>query len=279
MKRFSAPVLLASLLVACSRPEQATRGSVFAGQGAAIAAPKETPLAAQAAPTLPGPCAAGTPPSDVALIDDFEDDDAKPFKGFQREGWWFAASDPTEGAKLSPPNGKFEPERLPAADASKTNLFAAHITASGQTEWGITFGTTLRWVKDGVRCPLNISAFQGVKFRAKGPGSLSFKVQVPGTAPPDSGGVCKKGCWDSPAKFIMLSDHWDDYLVTWNQLQQGGWGTEVRFDPASVVAFEFSVGVKQLPADFWVDDIELVPKAAQPVPAAPAAPAVPAKKG
>jgi hypothetical protein len=40
-----------------------------------------------------------------------------------------------------------------------------------------------------------------------------------------------------------------------------------------VVGFDFSVGVKQLPADFWVDDIELVPKAA------PAAPVAAAKKG
>src|SRR5689334_23194989 len=99
MNRSSLPLSLALILVACSRPEPAERGSVFAGQGAAIAAPKETPLAAQTGPTLPGPCAAGTPASDVALVDDFEDDDAKPFKGFQREGWWFVASDPTEGAK------------------------------------------------------------------------------------------------------------------------------------------------------------------------------------
>ncbi|HEY2409316.1 MAG TPA: hypothetical protein VGI10_25095 [Polyangiaceae bacterium] len=257
MRSVSFSVLL--LLMACSRPEPVNRGSVFAGQGATVATPKEVPLTADA-PALSGPCAAGTPASDVALVDDFEDNDAKPFKAFQREGWWFTAADPTEGGKLSPANGQFMPARLPASEASKTNLFAMHVQASGQTDWGITAGTTLRWVNEGVRCPLNVSAFQGIKFRAKGPGTLQFKVDVPGTMPPDGGGVCSKGCYDSPGKLIMLSDHWDDYLVTWDRLQQGGWGTEVRFDPARVLGIEFSVGVKLLPADFWLDDIEFVPK-------------------
>jgi len=252
--------LFSALFAACGSRPEAGQPAVFGGKGAQVL---ETPLPGASAAVGSGPCAQAAPPSDVALVDDFEDDDAKPFKGYEREGWWFMASDRTPGSKLSP-ESKFSPERLPSAEANKENLFAAHVSASGQTEWGALFGTSLRWVKEGVRCPLNLSAFQGVKFRAKGPGTIHFKVDVPGTTPPDYGGECSKGCYDSPGKIIVLNDHWDDYVVPWDRLQQGGWGTEVRFDPARILGFGFAMDVKTLPADFWLDDLTLVPKATTP---------------
>ena len=47
--------------------------------------------------------------SDTALFDDFEDGDNKPFKGFEREGWWWAATDTTADAKLLPEKGTLRP--------------------------------------------------------------------------------------------------------------------------------------------------------------------------
>jgi hypothetical protein len=247
------------LCCATTKPE-AGGSAVFGGKGAMV---KELPLPTGSKPEAGGPCAGGTPPSDTALIDDFEDGDAKPFKGYQREAWWFTVSDKTPGSVLSP-DGTFKPAALPAAEASRDNAFAAHVTASGQTEWGMTFSTTLRWSNEGVHCPLNVSAFRGIKFRAKGPGTIQLKVEVPGTTPPDYGGECSKNCYDSPGKLIRLSDHWEEYQARWEQLQQGGWGAEVRFDPARVLGLAFAVGVAALPADFWVDDVALLPKATAP---------------
>jgi hypothetical protein len=66
---------------------------------------------------------------------------------------------------------------------------------------------------------------------------------------------------------VILSDHWDTYVVPWNRVQQGGWGTEARFEPSRLVSLQFAADPKQLPVDFWVDDIEFV--TAKPV--APAA--------
>jgi hypothetical protein len=246
------------IVLCCSTTQPLAGGSaVFGGKGAMV---KELPLPASGKPEAGGPCAGGTPPSDTVLIDDFEDGDAKPFKGYQREAWWFTVSDKTPGSVLSP-DGTFKPAALPPPEASRDNAFAAHLTASGQTEWGMTFSTTLRWSNEGVRCPLNLSAFQGVKFRAKGPGTVQLKVEVPGTTPKDYGGECSKGCYDAPGKVIRLSDHWEEYQARWEQLQQGGWGAEVRFDPARVLGLAFAVGVAALPADFWIDDVALLPKA------------------
>ncbi len=258
-----------SLSTGCMGPSQPAP-PVFGGQGAVVTQPKEMPLPPEGdkPKAQGGPCAAPSPPGDVTLLDDFEDGDNKPFKAFQREGWWFSASDNTEGSKISP-SGSFAPDKLPAAQATKTNQLAAHFSAAGQKQWGVTWGTTLRWVDKGIRCPFNGSAFVGVRFRGKGPAEVRISVGLPETFPPDSGGSCKEGCWDTHGMPIHLSDRWDDYVVRWDHLQQGGWGAQARFDPKRMLGLSFSVNAKNLPADFWIDDIEFIPAPAS-VAAAPA---------
>jgi hypothetical protein len=194
----------------------------------------------------------------VALIDDFEDDDSHVFKAFERDGWWWSASDPTEGAKLYPEPGKFSPDRLPSVDASKDNLFAAHFKASGQRDWGATWGASLAWESKGLHCPFNASAFAGVRFRAKGPGSVRIALAIPETQATEFGGACTAGCYDFHGKMVYLSDRWTDYLVSWDKLEQGGWGAQARFDAARLMNVSFSTKPKQLPADFWVDDLAFV---------------------
>jgi hypothetical protein len=271
------------------------RPPVFGGQGAVIEAardaPREQALAPEALPAqkvAAGPCGAPMPLSDIALVDDFEDGDAAAFWGFQREGYWFAAGDATEGAKLSPEHGAFRPERLPLAEAHKDNVFAAHLRAEGQKDWGAVFGVTLHWANKGIRCPLNLSGFAGVRFRAKGPGTVRVAFGIPETEPSESGGTCTSGCYDLHTKAVYLGDRWDDYFVSFDRLEQGGWGTQARFDPAHVVQLQFAVRQPDLPADFWLDDVtfvtgsEAVALAAQqhaqpaPVPPPPAKPVSPA---
>jgi len=248
-------------LIACTTTS-ADRSSapppIFGGQGATVA--KETPLPTDSAGSKPrtGPCAAPSPPSDVALLDDFEDGDAHLFRGFERDGWWWVATDPTEGAKVFPESGKFAPDRLPAGEATKDNVFAAHFKASGQRDWGATWGVGLQWVRQGIRCPLNASAFAGLRFRAKGPGTVTVNLQMPETQAAQSGGTCTSGCYDFHHKVFFLTDRWADYVLPWTKLQQGGWGAEVRFDPARLVGLAFAVKTKDVPIDFWVDDVAFV---------------------
>ncbi len=250
----SAAVACALSLLACSRAEPAPAGpAIFGGQGAKIAEPSEKPLPQETGPAESGPCAAGSPKSDFALLDDFEDGDHKIFKAFEREGWWFGASDDTEGSTLYP-TGDLKADLLP--DATKENRFAAHFKARGQTSWGAVWGTTLRWTNRGIRCALNASAFTGIKFRAKGPATVRVNFGIPETLPADGGGKCTQGCYDNPGKVFFLSDRWEEYSVRWDRLQQGGWGTEARFDPSRLLSLNFAVDPKALPVEFWLDDVE-----------------------
>jgi hypothetical protein len=235
---------------------------VFGGEGAKVLDEKPLPPGA-GDPEALGPCGKASPASDASLIDDFEDGNDRIFKAFERDGFWFGAGDKTEGSKLS--NAvTFAPELLPEAEAKKDNRYAAHLTASGQTNWGVVWGTALQWTKQGIKCPVNLSAFAGVRFRAKGPGQIRVSLAVPEVTPKEHGGTCTDRCYDGHGRLISLSEAWDSYELRWEKLAQGGWGTEARFTPERLVNVNFNVDVKALPIDFWLDDVELIAKAAPP---------------
>jgi hypothetical protein len=248
-----------TLVLACSRHDE-WKPTVFGGQGAVV---KEQPLPPAPAPSASGytgPCNGPAPPSDTALFDDFEDGDHKAFKGFEREGWWWAATDTTPGAKISPPKDQFKPERLPEAEATKENLFAVHLSAEGQKEWGAVWGATVEWSNGGIKCPYNASLFGGVSVRAKGKGPVRVQLGMPETVGGDGGGQCKERCYDSYGKVLFLTDQWQEFSIPWESLQQEGWGTQVRFDPARLIQLSLQVKVHDLPVDFWVDDIKFLAK-------------------
>ncbi|HEX6766978.1 MAG TPA: hypothetical protein VF103_15890 [Polyangiaceae bacterium] len=253
---FLVPVPLSfGLLFACvGGEEKESTPPVFGGEGAVVA--KEQPLPpATPGETDSGPCKGPAPAGDTALFDDFEDNDNKAFKGFEREGWWWSATDPTPDAKIMPAAGTFAPERLPTGEGTKDNLFAAHFTAEGQKEWGVSWGSTLAWTNGGIKCPFNASLFAGVTFRAKGKGQMRFTLGQPETVGADGGGKCKERCYDTYGKIVFLTPEWQEFSVPWDKLQQEGWGTQVRFDPARLINLTFSARVKEVPADFWVDDV------------------------
>jgi hypothetical protein len=234
---------------------------VFGGKGAQTSL-SERPLPEGAGdPAALGPCGKVGPASQTALIDDFEDGNDRLFKGFERDGFWFGASDKTEGSTISP-TGTFAPELIPAVESTRENRYAAHLTASGQKEWGVVWGSALQWTRDGLKCPLNVSAFAGIRFRAKGPGTVRMGVAVPEVTPKDQGGSCDDRCYDAHGKLFLLSDAWDTYEMRWEKMQQGGWGKEAVFTPERVVNLSFNVDVKHLPVDIWIDELELIPKAA-----------------
>src|SRR6187399_34120 len=247
--------------VACS--PGADKPPVFGGKGAIIDQPAETPLEkaenADDKANDEGPCAKAAPPGDRLEIDDFEDADHKIFKVFEREGWWYTATDGTEGEQVFPEKGTFAPVPLPETEASSDNEYAAHLTASGQTDWGVVWGTTLRWIRKGVGCPFNAAGFSGFEFRAKGPATLWVNFATPATTPKENGGKCSDNCWDSYGKLVRVKEGWNQYQIRWNQLQQEGWGTDTRFEVERLMNINFAAKTSSLPTDVWIDDLRFLP--------------------
>jgi hypothetical protein len=257
-----AAVWVLGVVLGCEPKPAASPGAVFGGQTANAGA---QPLPSNVNESvLQGPCSPAAPPGETVLIDDFEDGDIRPFKEFQREGYWYSAADTTPG-EMSPKAGSFAAEALPEAESTPQNRMAAHLAASGHSDWGVVWGTSLRWVDAGVKCPFNGSKFAGVKFRAKGTGRVRVNFGIPETIPKEFDGNCAERCYDTHSRVVMLTPEWETYEVPWGQLQQWGWGTQARFDATRMLSFQFAVDGKNLPVDFWIDDlafIELVPTAA-----------------
>lgn len=264
---------VAVLLVACTSGSD--KPPVFGGEGAQVERASETPLAqageGDGDEADSGPCAQAAPPSDRLEVDDFEDGDNKIFKVFEREGWWYTATDGTEGEQVFPEKGTFAPVPLPEAEASPDNEYAAHLTASGQTDWGVVWGTTLKWIRKGIGCPFNASGFSGFEFRAKGPATIWVNFPTPDTTPKENGGKCSDKCWDSYGKLVRIKEGWNTYQIRWDQLQQEGWGTDARFEVERLMNINFSAKTNALPADVWIDDLRFLPANAPAQPLPPAA--------
>jgi hypothetical protein len=240
----------------CQPAPQTSPPPVFGGQGANVQQAHPLPSGVNDS-VLRGPCSPAAHPGTTLLIDDFEDGDNRPFKEFQREGYWFAAADSTPG-QMSPKPNAFAPELLPAEESSPENRAAAHLQASGYTDWGVVWGTTLRWVDQGVKCPFNGSKFAGIQFRAKGNGRLRVNLGIPETIPKEYDGTCSERCYDTHSRVVMLTPEWETYVVPWTQLQQWGWGTQARFDASRLLNLQFAVDGKQLPVDAWIDDLTFI---------------------
>jgi hypothetical protein len=198
------------------------------------------------------------PASEDARVEDFEDGDNRLFGGFEREGYWYTATDKTPGSSVFPPEGKFEASKLPEGEATLDNAWAAHFSADGEKDWGATWGTTLRHVGTRAKCSLNVGNFRGLRFRARGKGTVSLRFGMPETVAAEYGGRCVERCWDLHGVTLHLSEGWQVREVRWEQLQQGGWGKSVRFDPKHLLGAEFMAAPANLPADFWIDDLEWI---------------------
>jgi hypothetical protein len=100
--------------------------------------------------------ATGTLPS----LDDFNDGDLVLRPVEQRVGSWYSFTDQTAGcAKLSVEKG----------DSSS----ALHFTGGGFDKWGAGFCVALAWsLAEGGLCTYDVSAYSGIRFRARGNGTL-----------------------------------------------------------------------------------------------------------
>lgn len=253
----SRPAYLASVFAltgACASHESGA--PVFGGQGAVVD-PGPGAAAVEAQPAR-GPCDTPAPASQDARLDDFEDGDHRLFGGFEREGWWYTATDHTQGATVFPPDGKFEPTRL-GSEGTLDNQFAAHLTANGYADWGVSWGVTLHHVGASAKCPLNAGNFGGIRLKARGKGTLLLRFGMPETTAAEFGGSCTEKCWDLHSYVLRLTDDWQTREIRWDQLQQGGWGKSVRFDPRRLLSLQFAASPKEMPIEAWLDDIEWLP--------------------
>lgn len=174
------------------------------------------------------------------LIDDFSD--ASTYAA------WRAYDDGSGGTMMPTPGGSFSPE--PSTDGSGQAL---HLMGNGYTSWGAGIGRAFDVPHECQGRSI------GIRFRAKGNGTITIAAPVAQVVPPSDGGTCTlgDGCHNSHETSLSLNGTWTTYEVKWSELTQG-WGTPVAFESTEVLEILFAARLDTMPFDYWIDDIELI---------------------
>lgn len=261
------PFLLATLPVlaplACGKTDASPSdpglpSGIFGGSGGAVEQPT---LAGAPAMTdggspstnVPMSICEGVPQGQLALLDDFEDDDSVAVPEVDREAYWFTIKDETAGTIV--PDTQF----LPVPGGAHGSKYAAHITASGFTTWGAGFSANISHFANQIRCPFNASKFSGLRFFARGSGQIRVELLIPEIVDQEYGGTCDstKGevCYDSHGAWVVLTPEWKAYSLPWSEFVQRNYGKQAAFHQDGIIGLQYGFEVANLPVDVWLDDI------------------------
>ena len=152
---------------------------------------------------------------------------------------WFSYSDGT-------PGGHFGRE----IESPEPGQRALHVTAEGWHNWGVGFGVQLGSPTSQHRsCEVDASAYDGIRFRARGHGSLRVNVTTTPLVSIAEGGACALGasCYDWPGSEVRLTSAWTTFELRFCGLFPVGWGREsATVDPHRLYAVHFRLAENEM---------------------------------
>lgn len=178
------------------------------------------------------------------LIDDFEGGGGFIASLEDRAGQWFYYNDGSGGHQT--------------VDVIEDESRVLHVKSSDWTIWGSGFGTTLSPASMPARlCPYDVSAYEGLSFRAKGRGRVRLRLPMPDNTPAAEGGECTKPgqeCYDWPGAWIHLENDWRTQRLPFCVLQPEGWaGPAPELDLTQLGGIHFQLEGN---AELWLDDLQ-----------------------
>jgi hypothetical protein len=182
-------------------------------------------------------------------IDDLEDGDALITASDGRGGGWYVNNDATSGYQIPAVGTPFEP----VSPGAHSSVYSARTTGTGFNDWGAAVGVVLNDAS-GLRCPYDAASARGLRFLAKGTGTVTLSVGSASTVPVEYGGRCRSACYDYHATTFVVSSAWSMVQIPWTSLAQGGWGTRAVFSPSGLMFIEFAFGAGAT-FDFSIDDL------------------------
>jgi hypothetical protein len=184
------------------------------------------------------------------LLADFEQDSIFLRPVPERYGVWYMSNDGSPGGEQSP--ASYAAERGGPAGSN----YAVHFRVQGFSEWGAVVGFLLRHApEEGIKCPFNAEAFEGISFLARGSGRIRVNLATPETTPTEQEGRCQRGCWDNHGAFVFLNEQWTEHRLPWSAFAQQGWGAATRLNVRELLAVNFSVLREDQPVELWLDDV------------------------
>jgi hypothetical protein len=204
---------------------------------------------------------AGQTATDFEMIDDMEDDDQQiDLSADGRNGYWYVGADATPAGVTDPPSAKFKMAALAAGDRS---TYAAHLKATGFTDWGSVIGFNLV-EQSGVK-PYDASAYCGVQFWAKAATAFTVRFRLPDGDTHQAGGVCMTSgapnqlCYDHFGAFVQVTPAWKSFSVKFSAVAQIGTGyhpADGKLKANQLYAIEWALpGQTGSTYELWIDDV------------------------
>lgn len=216
-----------------------TSSGEFDGGGSSTAGDSSTGTDAEGSDSSGGNDNVVVLPGD--MIDDFEDGDGMQIESDGRVGRWFGYDD-ASGGTCVPAGGDM---LVPSAGGPAGSTLSATTSGSGFTLWGAGIAVDLHHpMRDVMPSPYDASGFEGIVFWARGDTDVRVLLVTSATSIPMYGGTCELVCNDSYATVVSPDATWRRYVVPFDTLAQGGWGTPVEFDSSTLMGVSF-----QLPAN------------------------------
>jgi len=191
----------------------------------------------------------------LELVDDFETPDVYGLYQQQRKPLWYLFNDGTTGTQEPTPLAMTPLTAGSAPVVGSTS--ALFVSCSGFSDWGSGVGVDL--VNATAKQPYDLSAYAGISFWAKMPGSYrQLRVNLPDAGTDPSGELCGDACNDHFGADVLLSDEWQHYEIAFGEMQQVGWGLQreqLTLEAVYSIHFQIASGND---VDLWIDDLGLI---------------------
>jgi hypothetical protein len=187
-----------------------------------------------------GPAGSGVIDENGELVLDELDDSDAHFTSGTISGEWFTYSDGT--SPIMPPDHT----------GLGTENGEAHVVGAGFSDWGAGLSAYFTSV--------DLTAFDGIRLRARGAGTIVIELATPATSPPGEGGTCMgSGCFGHFATNVQLSDAYQDFAIDFAMLAQPSWAQPAALELAGVISLNLVAKVVGGTAslDLWVDRLAL----------------------
>lgn len=218
-----------------------------------------------------GTASGGTPSGGAAtvapeLIDNMEDADNQLWLQLGRDGYWYTSAD-SAGSSVDPaPTATITMTPLGTeTGAGGGSMHAFRFNAKGamsssSSAWGALGGFDFVHVSASMKQPYDGHAYKGIRFWAKATPKVTVRVRVPirDTTSDAVGSKCGTKCDDHYLKQLEITPTWTEYMLSWTELTQQGWGMAVPFDATTLIGVQFLVP-PMLASDIWIDDVSFIP--------------------
>lgn len=193
---------------------------------------------------------AGRADGSSPLVDDFETGTSLLPAAEGRSGEWYTFTDGTAGCIRSEV----------VTDGSSRAL---HLSGGGFSRWGAGFGTTWDWsnAEQGM-CTYDLSAYSGIRFRARGDAWLRVEIPSRETTVQSAGGTCPDdaSCFDAHGRNVVLTSDDQEFVLPFCAFATQGWGpVSGSLDLTSATNLNFLINTTSN-FDVWIDDVALVPR-------------------